>query len=124
VELLGGRYGAEKWDFLSSIDIFCSPSADESFGVSIVEAALSGAAVVSSGACGALEYFDDSQVLRVDATVSDVGAALDLLVREPRIRWKLAIAARRRARSAFEAPAVGRELHTFYRSLSAGDCDL
>lgn len=57
--LADGLWGYEKASAIADADIFCLPSATESFGIAAAEAAALGLPIVLSDRCGGVEWLDD-----------------------------------------------------------------
>jgi glycosyltransferase involved in cell wall biosynthesis len=103
-------------DFFAGVDVFALPSYVESFGLSPLEAALNGAAVVAYDHGGPGEIFrhEASALLPPPGDVRALGVALERLIRDGDLRRRLAEAARLVAVS-----------HPWARALEAalGACD-
>jgi glycosyltransferase involved in cell wall biosynthesis len=106
----------ERRDFFAGLDVFALPSYVESFGLSPLEAALNGAAVIAYNHGGPGEIFqhDVSALLPSPGDLDALAGALDRLVRDSTARTRLASAARNVALA-----------HPWLRALEAavGACD-
>lgn len=115
-------YGAKKWEFLESLDIFCLPSNDENFGNVIPEAALAGTAVVCSPNCGATEFFEGDELVLVKTFEDELAEVLLSLINDRARRLELRSRAYARAASTFTTDSVATRLLGMYQSvLSAVD---
>lgn len=85
--------------YLSLLDIYCIPSVDEGFGLSLVEAMASGRACVASNVGGLAEIISDAEdgILFESGNTKSLADSLELLVRDEPLRKRLASAARDKA---------------------------
>jgi glycosyltransferase involved in cell wall biosynthesis len=102
-------------DFFAGLDIFALPSYVESFGLSPLEAALNGAAVIAYDHGGPGEIFEDgvSALLPPPGNLAELSAALDRLVAEAGTRARLAAAGRQVALTHPWARALAAALAAF-----------
>jgi glycosyltransferase involved in cell wall biosynthesis len=100
VRNLGPLSDEERNDFLAAIDVFALPSYVESFGISSLEAALNGAAVIAYGHGGPGQIFRSglSALLPPPGDLEQLARALSTLVRDGDARRRLAAAAESVAR--------------------------
>jgi glycosyltransferase involved in cell wall biosynthesis len=89
---LGPLSDEERRDFYAAIDVFALPSYVESFGVSPLEAALNGAAVLAYNLGGPGELFEHDVSARLvePGDMDGLAANLELLVRDAGTRTRLA----------------------------------
>jgi glycogen(starch) synthase len=99
--------------------IYVSPGLYEPFGLTVLEAALSGCALVLSDLGSFRELWSDVALFVPPGDDQALAAVVLELVNSPMRRAGLGEAARRRARSYGEGPMIDRYLAT-YRSLLAG----
>ena len=80
----------EPFDLYRAADVFCLPSAGESFGMAAAEAAASGTPVVVTDRCGVAEFFRPGEALVIPYDGAAVTAALRSVLEEPGLRDSLA----------------------------------
>jgi alpha-1,3-rhamnosyl/mannosyltransferase len=80
-----------------SCELFCYPSLYEGFGLPVLEAMQSGAAVVTSNASSLPEVGGDAVAYVDPRSAQDIAATLERLLRDPAERERLAAAGRARA---------------------------
>lgn len=119
---LGALRGAELAAAYASADLFCLPSATETFGQVVVEAGASGLPVVVADRGGAAELVAHGRSgLVVDADdAGALAAALALLHDDPSLRARLGATGRRMAAARPSWDEVFDELLAGYPSLLAG----
>ncbi len=115
------RFAGERGDVprvLAAADVYCQPnSAPEPFGIVLVEALAASLPVVTSEAGGALEIVDDTcGCLVASASRDGWSSALGALIRDPRLRARLAAAAPRRAAAVCDPTRQLQRLHAALRS--------
>lgn len=104
--------------YLAGADVLCLPSYREGFGTSVIEAAATGIPAVVSDIYG----LADAVVKGVTGVVFPVGdarelsACLTLVIDYPRVRQRLADAARTRAREFFRQEEITAEFRDFLAS--------
>ncbi|MCC5951526.1 MAG: glycosyltransferase [Acidimicrobiia bacterium] len=93
---LGRRSDPER--VLAGCDVFCLPSAYETFSLASWEAAAVGLPVVGTRVHGITELIgDDEAGILVEPTLASVSSAVERLARDPTLRQHLGAEARRRA---------------------------
>ncbi len=75
VHFVGATKAPERW--MKSFDVFCSPSAAEGFGLTLVEARAVGLPVVACAAAGVVESLDEAIWIPAEGTVRDVAGGLE-----------------------------------------------
>lgn len=102
-------WAGDKDAFFSSIDVFCLPSLEESFGIVLLEAMVRGVPVIASNAPGPSEIIsagrDGLLVPRGDARA--IADAIEALLRRPELAQKLAEGAWKRVQD-FSADNVAK----------------
>jgi glycosyltransferase involved in cell wall biosynthesis len=100
----------ERRDFFAGIDVFALPSYVESFGLSALEAAWCGSAVVAYDHGGPSEIFEHgvSALLAPAADIGALSAAVESVVVDGDLRARLAVAGRRVAEQHEWDRALGR----------------
>ena len=85
--------------YLGLVDIYCIPSVDEGFGLSLVEAMASGRPCIASKVGGLAEIVSDGEdgILVPPCDPKAILSAVELLLREEPLRRRLAAAAREKA---------------------------
>jgi glycosyltransferase involved in cell wall biosynthesis len=106
-------------DWMSRASIYVLPARYEPFGLSVLEAALSGCALVLGDIPTLRELWHDDAVFVPPYDESALLDAVQELVRDDAWRRGLARAARARAQSAFGADRMGRAYVDLYRELVA-----
>jgi len=105
-------------EFLKKIDVFVLPSLEESFGLTLVEAMVSGKPVIATKTEGAKEVIgDDSGILVEKASSKALAGAISSLFKDRELAKKLAIAGQKRATSLFSADKMARKTENLYRLL-------
>jgi glycogen(starch) synthase len=97
VELLGPCSPDEMAALFSTASIYALPARYEPFGLSILEAALSGCALVLGDIASLRELWDGVAIFVAPDDVAGLRAALTLFIERPLVRREAALAARRRA---------------------------
>ena len=96
-ELLGQLSAADMADLYARAPIFVAPARYEPFGLTILEAALSGCALVLGDIPSLRELWEDAAVFIAPGDVAALSACLHDLVRHPELRHELGAEARARA---------------------------
>ncbi len=121
IRWLGFVEGAEKHQFLASIDVLAMPSAFECFGVAAVEALSAGLPIVVSsrvGVAGVVTEYRCGWV--VAATAPEIARALDELMKNPSRRHQLSGNARLTVAREFSIETHGKRIRAEYeRALGA-----
>lgn len=112
LRLLGRLSSDELAAWLSRAAIYALPARYEPFGLSAVEAALSGCALVLGDLPSLRELWDGVAVFVPPDDPGLLRTALDALIEDPDLRWTLAMRARRRALG-----FSGRRMAMAYRDL-------
>jgi glycosyltransferase involved in cell wall biosynthesis len=88
---------------LSSLDIFCAPSLQEGLGLSILEAMQRGMPIVASNVGGIPELIkhEETGLLVSPGSALDLANALDRLVSNPELRYRLGKQAKRYVEKSF-----------------------
>jgi glycosyltransferase involved in cell wall biosynthesis len=96
VEFMGSLSTKEMPDFFASLDIYCAPSLEESFGVSVLEASSSGLPVVASRVGGLPEVVEEgtSGLLVEPKRPEALARAIGSLVADPGLRRSMGVAGR------------------------------
>lgn len=98
---LGVLTDEERRDFYAALDVFALPSYVESFGISPLEAAVNGAAVIAYDHGGPGQLFTDREDARLIpvGTIDALAEGLEELAGNPEMRRRLAAAGAERARA-------------------------
>lgn len=117
VTFIGEDPEARKW--LSALDIFCFTSFDEGLPNVVMEAAAAGVPIVSWGTPFVEELFDHSKssLLVEPGNLSQMEDAVDLLIREPKLREGFGAAGHRHIAQHYS-------IETFVRKMTAAYEDL
>lgn len=93
-------------------DIFCLPSRNEPFGLSLIEAMSAGLPAVATQCHGPSDIIEDgvSGFLTPIEDVSQLTEKLALLIKSPQLRYKIGHAASERIRNNYCLPAVGKRI--------------
>ena len=97
VELLGAVPRDEMAELYARAPIFAAPARYEPFGLSVLEAALSGCALVLGDIPSLRELWDDAAVFVPPNDVAALSACLHDLVRHPEMRHEMGVEAQARA---------------------------
>jgi glycogen synthase len=97
VELLGPLSAPEMAELYAHAAIFAAPARYESFGLTVLEAALSGCALVLGDIPSLRELWDDAAVFVPSDDASALSACLHDLVRHPELRHEMGVEAQTRA---------------------------
>ena len=124
VEFKGMVIGENKWETLSSADIFVLPSYQDSFGVAAVEAMAAGLPVVVSDRVGVNDVITSNDAgfvvpLEADALAASIGTLLDDKQLQSRMGQNGRILAKRR----FSWDAVIGQTLGMYQELTSGHLD-
>jgi glycogen synthase len=119
VALLGalGRLEMARW--MARAPIYSLPALYEPFGLSVVEAALSGCALVLGDIPSLREVWDDGALFVDPRDPAAVAAAVNLLIDDPAARTRLAATARTRALT-FSPEKFARRYRSLYGELVTG----
>jgi glycosyltransferase involved in cell wall biosynthesis len=120
---LGPLPAARVAERLSKAAIYALPARYEPFGLSVLEAAMSGCALVLGDIASLRELWDDAALFVSPDDADALAAALDRLIRDEDLRGDLAIRAVRRARNYTSAHMASDYLdayHDLMRSPYAG----
>lgn len=112
----------EKVSYLYASDIFCLPShlPSEAYGISQIEAMICGLPVVSTSLSTGVSFVNkdhESGLIVPPAEPESLARALNLLVRDDRMRKELGVRARERAQKYFSADTMNNHLKSVYHSL-------
>jgi glycosyltransferase involved in cell wall biosynthesis len=101
---------------LSALDIFVMPSYEETFGLCLVEAMLSGLACVSTDAGGVPEILEGGRLglLAEPKSAESLGRAIETLVENPELGRDLGAKARESARRRFDLSVVVGKIEDLY----------
>lgn len=114
--------GAEKSALLASATVFVLPSFSENFGIAAAEALAAGVpSVLSEHVAIASKAAAREAALVVPCEVTAISAAVARLLKDVRLRERLAHQARVFARREFSSRAVGNDLLELYRSVTGGE---
>jgi glycogen synthase len=116
VRCLGPQTALEVRDWLERAAIFAHPALYEPFGLSVLEAACSGCALVLGDTPTLRELWDEAAVFVDPRDPRSLRAALEALIADAPLRERLGVAARERA-SEFTIDAMSREYHACYCQL-------
>lgn len=105
--------------WLRSFDIFVLPSRSEALSNSLMEAMACGCCALASNVGGNPELIQNGEtgLLFESQNVPALASALDLLIRDPTLRKRLATAALRRIRENFSIPASASRMGEIYAEL-------
>lgn len=108
-------------EYLRELDFFVFPSRREAFGLSAVEAGLSGKAVIASRVGGIPEIVEDGKtgILVPPGQAEDLARAIMTLVRDPALGRVLGKRAQSRTQSLFTNERYRKEFLAFYESVVA-----
>jgi glycosyltransferase involved in cell wall biosynthesis len=107
------RFEEDKKKFYEEIDVFCLPSLQEPFGVTILEAFTHGVAVVTTDTEGPIEIIKP----HVDALVVSAGEdyaladAFEKLIRNPKFAERIADAGYNKVATAYNKKIIGNKIH-------------
>ncbi len=116
--LLGELTQPEMADWLSRAAVYALPARYEPFGLSVLEAALSGCALVLGDIASLRENWDGAALFVAPDDAGALARVLDRLARSPPLRSALALKALDRARN-FSASAMAHGYIAAYRELAA-----
>ncbi len=104
-------------DFLAGLDVVVSASRSEAFGLAIVEAMAAGVPVVATATAGAGEIIRDNEMghLVPISDVSEMAAAISLLLRDPVARQQISQSARRMVTRSFSLERMVSDTEAVYR---------
>lgn len=107
VRILGVLEGDEKWAAMEWADIFCVPSAWESFGLALVEAASTGLPIVAADVPGPRDVLphERAALLAPAGSAAELADALRRLIDDDELRDRLAAGARAIYESAYTLDA-------------------
>jgi len=97
VRLLGQLSETEVASWLKRAAIYAFPARYEPFGLSVLEAALSGCALVLGDLPSLRDLWDEAAIFVAPDSPGDLRLALEGLIEDPVLRQSLAMRARRRA---------------------------
>ncbi len=107
--------------YLGLLDIYCIPSVDEGFGLSLVEAMASGRPCIASNVGGLAEIVADGKegILVPPCDPKALLSAIEILLREEPLRRRLAAAARERAIRDFSIEdSVARTIKVYEKAIA------
>jgi glycosyltransferase involved in cell wall biosynthesis len=108
VEILGPKYGAEKWAFLSSGDAFLALSRWEAFGIAIIEAAATGTPVLASNRLNLVDDMRKNNAAYISSlSVHCVAKAMEQMISDKTRRKEIADNGKKWAETSFSTAAVG-----------------
>jgi glycosyltransferase involved in cell wall biosynthesis len=104
------------------MDLMVSPSTSESFGIGMLEAMAAGVPLVAVAGTGLTELLPAGRaaVLVPSADPEALAAGAGLLIRDPELRHRLSVEARRQVLDRFSADAMVEDLTSKLESLSLG----
>lgn len=102
----------------ATASIFVFPSIAENFPISLLEAMLSGAAIVASGLAACREVLGETALYAIPGDVPSIREHLVRLVNEPETRARYAAEARQRVLDRFTWPRVGDQYEGFFSALA------
>jgi glycosyltransferase involved in cell wall biosynthesis len=115
IRWLGFVEGAEKFQFLASIDVLAMPSAFECFGVAAVEALSAGVPVIVSSRVGVADVVVEYRCGRVVAAAApEIARALGELMKDSSRRHQLSENARLAAAREFSIGTHGERIKAEY----------
>lgn len=97
--------------------IFVFPSSAESFGIVLLEAMLSGCAIVTTNNTGCAEVVADTALLVRSKNTGDIKKALLRLINDDELRSKLGEMARRRAEEKYTWKSIAQQYIEIYKSV-------
>lgn len=107
--------GHDKWNALSSADVFVLPSYSENFGIALVEALACGCPVVLSDQVGIHREISRAEAgLVTPCRAAELADALLALLEDPALRRRIGENGMRLARQQFSLEAVGSQLSAAY----------
>lgn len=119
VHALGRLAPHELGDWVGRAAIYAMPARYEPFGLSVLEAALGGCALVLGDIRSLREVWGDAALYVPPDAPDALAATINRLAGEPRLRRALAKAAQKRARQ-YTEEAMGRSYRQLYQILLAG----
>jgi len=121
VVFAGAVYGARKYEYLRTADIFVLPSHVEALPMSLLEAMAYGLPVVASrvGAIPAVVDTEKNGLLIEPRDRAGIAAALDRLLADPGLRARLGSAAGKLAHERYSVDRAAGELLDLYRKVAA-----
>lgn len=108
--------------YIRELDVLVLPSKTlpdcrERFGVVLVEAMLSGVAVIGSSCGGIPEVIGDSGLIFEEGNVRQLRECLRLLMNNSKLREELAEKGRKRALERYSATAMSKQIYEFFNQL-------
>jgi glycosyltransferase involved in cell wall biosynthesis len=116
LRVLGRLDGATLACWLGRAAIFVLPARYEPFGLSVLEAALAGCALVLGDTPSLREIWHDAALFAAPDSRQEIAAALAALIADPPLRWRLARQARSRA-LAFTPQRMGGAYAALYSAM-------
>lgn len=120
VHFLGLLSQEELSDWMERASIFVSPALYEPFGLSVLEAAHSGCALVLSDIPTFNELWDDAALFVNPRDFSGLREVIDTLIRDNTLRQEWSRKARTRS-SEFSAKTMARHYYKIYKNLAVSD---
>lgn len=113
IEFIG--WVEDQKSFFDRIDIFCHPSVIEPFGVAILESMLFSTPVIAAAADGPKEIITNMSdgILTECGSATDMAKAIELLLKDKKLRNDIANKAFLTVREAYDINVVGKKLVSF-----------
>jgi glycosyltransferase involved in cell wall biosynthesis len=123
VKVMGWVSGSKKEDLFYTASVFCLPSYAEGFPMSVIEAMAYRIPVVSTPVGGIRDVFleHEDMLLVAPGCVYELAAKLDMMIRYPVMRQKMADASFVKIREHFALDQVGDKLDRLYHRLGKKD---
>jgi glycosyltransferase involved in cell wall biosynthesis len=121
VMLPGWVSGSDKEILFRKAGIFCLPSYAEGFPMAVIDAMSHYVPVVSTPAGGVTDVFRDGEELLLTnaGNVYELAGKLDMMIRHPVMRQRMADAAGRKISAHFSLEIVAGQLNKLYQKLNA-----
>jgi glycosyltransferase involved in cell wall biosynthesis len=115
-QLLGAVPAGEMAELYAHAPIFAAPALYEPFGLTVLEAALSGCALVLGDIPSLRELWEDAAVFVPPRDAAALGACLHDLVRHPELRHEMGLEARARAARFSHDETIDAYIHAYARA--------
>lgn len=116
IRWIGGVPPEETDAIMRTADVYCLPSVDEPFPMSVLESLSIGLPVIITDTCGLSEFVEEADAgFIVSSKDSDLELALHKAITDPATRKNMSVNAIELVRSKFSIDAVGTSLERIYK---------